>query len=166
MSQSTPRIAVFAPGFKKRPSLISLPNETSMTQINAYLNFNGDCRAAMEFYKECLEAELTLQTVEGSPMETQCPAAMKHHILHATLQKDALLLMGSDMVGPEGYTRGTQMSLSLNCSSEDEIHTFYKKLSAGGKVIHALRVEFWGATFGVFTDKFGIRWMLNHDRQQ
>ncbi|MEI9912593.1 MAG: VOC family protein [Bacteroidota bacterium] len=78
--------------------------------------------------------------------------------------KDAILLMGSDMVGPDGFIKGNTMSLSLNCSSEEEINSFFSTLSAGGKIIHPLRVEFWGAIFGVFTDKFGVRWMLNYDK--
>ncbi|MDP9230730.1 MAG: VOC family protein [Bacteroidota bacterium] len=137
-----------------------------MTQINAYLNFNGNCREAMNFYKECLGGELALQTVEGSPIEAQCPAAMKHQILHASLMNDGLILMGSDMQGPEGFIKGNTIALSLNCSSEEEINTFFSKLSQDGKITHALTEQFWGATFGVLTDKFGIRWMLNYDKNQ
>lgn len=137
-----------------------------MALINAYLNFNGDCRAAMEFYKTCLDAELELQPIEGSAMEHQCPSAMKNHILHATLQKGRLLLMGSDMNGPDGFSKGNNMALCLNCESETEIRKYYTKLSAGGQLIHPLRTEFWGAIFGVFTDRFGVRWMLNYDQKQ
>jgi hypothetical protein len=43
-------------------------------QINPYLKFNGNCREAMTFYKNCLGGELTLNTVAGSPME-----AARHH---------------------------------------------------------------------------------------
>jgi PhnB protein len=135
-----------------------------MTQINAYLNFDGNCREAMNFYKECLGGELTLQTVEGSPVEAQCPAAMKHQILHSSLVKNGLVIMGSDMSGPEGITKGNNIALSLNCSSEEEINSFFSNLSAGGKIIDPLRQQFWGALFGVFNDKFGIRWMLNYDK--
>jgi PhnB protein len=137
-----------------------------MALINAYLNFNGHCRAAMEFYKNCLDAELVLQPIEGSAMEHQCPAAMRHHILHATLQKGKLLLMGSDMNGPDGFNKGNNMALCLNCESETEIREYYETLSVGGRVIHPLHTEFWGAIFGVFTDQFGIRWMLNYDQKQ
>jgi PhnB protein len=56
-----------------------------MTQINAYVGFNGKCREAMTFYKECLDGELTLQTFGGSPMEAQCPAGLKDQILHSSL---------------------------------------------------------------------------------
>ncbi len=137
-----------------------------MTQINAYINFNGNCREAMNYYKECLGGELALQAIEGSPIEAQCPAAMKHQILHASLMNDGLILMGSDMVGPEGFIKGNTIALSLNCSSEEEINTFFSNLSHDGKISHALTEQFWGATFGVLTDKFGIRWMLNYDKNQ
>ncbi len=138
-----------------------------MTQINAYLNFEGNCREVMMFYKECIGGELNMQTVEGSPIEAQCPAAMKDQILHASLMKDDLILMGSDMHEPGGnFIKGNNIALSLNCSSEEEIKTFFSKLSEGGKISHALTEQFWGATFGTFTDKFGIRWMLNYDRSR
>ncbi len=135
-----------------------------MTQANAYITFNGNCREAMTFYKQCLGAELNLQTIEGSPIESQCPSAMKNQILHASLTKGAILIMGSDMIGPEGFTMGNNIALSLNCSSDEEINSFFSKLSEGGQVFTPLQQMFWGATFGTLTDKFGIRWMLNYDK--
>src|SRR5690349_23089552 len=135
-----------------------------MIHINPYLNFNGNCREVMNFYKDCLQADLTLQTIGGSPIEDQCPTAMKNHILHAVLQKGNLLLMASDMIAPDGFNKGNNIALSLNCSTEEEIESFFSNLSEGGRVTHSLVKQFWGATFGVLTDKYGIRWMLNYDR--
>ena len=42
-----------------------------MAQINPYINFNGTCREAMEFYKACLDASLNIQTIEGTPFEAK-----------------------------------------------------------------------------------------------
>jgi len=137
-----------------------------MTQISAYVNFDGNCRQAMEFYKECLGGELIIQTIGGSPMETQCPAAMKDQVLHSSLTKSGLLLMGSDMVGPDGFNKGNNIALSVNCSSEEEINTFYSNLSSGGKILDPLKKQFWGAIFGCLTDKFGIRWMFNYEESK
>ena len=137
-----------------------------MAQINAYINFEGNCREVMTFYKECLNAELNMQTVGGSPIEAQCPAGMKDQILHASLTKDELILMGSDMQEPGGFTKGNNIALSLNCNSDEEIKTFFSNLSEGGRISHNLMESFWGATFGVLTDKYGIRWMLNYDKNQ
>ena len=45
-----------------------------MAQLNPYLNFPGNCRLAMEFYRECLGGELFLQTVGEMPeMAVQMP---------------------------------------------------------------------------------------------
>jgi len=136
-----------------------------MTNINAYIGFNGECRKAMEFYKECLGGELFFQPVGSSPMAGQCPSDMQDHILHSSLTNGSLVLMATDVVGPQGYIKGTNISLSLNCSSEEEINTFFTKLSAGGKVLDPLKEQFWGAIFGALTDQFGINWMLNCNKK-
>jgi PhnB protein len=135
-----------------------------MTHINSYLTFNGNCREAMTFYKECLGGELFVQTIGESPLSDKMPPQMKECILHATLTKDALVLMGSDMVGEQGLIKGNSVSLMLNCSSEEEIKTCFEKLSAGGKKDHPLEDSFWGALFGDLTDKFGNHWLLHFDK--
>lgn len=137
-----------------------------MTQINAYLNFDNQCKEAMTFYKECLGGDLAMQTIGDSPMGAACPEAMKGQILHATLHNNGIVLMGSDMKGPDGFAQGNSMSLALNCSSEEEINKFYSSLSTGGKIMEPLKEQFWGALFAAFTDKFGVRWMLNFDKKQ
>lgn len=48
-----------------------------MTQINAYIGFNGVCREAMNFYKDCLGGDLMIQTIGESPMAAQFPPSMK-----------------------------------------------------------------------------------------
>jgi PhnB protein len=137
-----------------------------MTQINAYLTFNGNCREAMNFYKECLGGELTLQTVEGTPMEAKCPTGMKQNILHSMLKKEGLVLMATDMIGPSGFIKGNAIALALNCSTAEEIKTFFSFLSKDGKIIEPLMEQFWGATFGCLTDKYGVTWLFNFDKNQ
>lgn len=135
-----------------------------MTQIYSYLTFNGNCREAMHFYQDCLGGELTFQTIDESPLSGKMPKKMKDCILHSTLTKGALVLMGSDMVGESGLIKGNAVSLSLNCSSEEEIRNCYAKLSADGKANHPLEESFWGALFGDLTDKFGNHWILNFNK--
>ena len=133
-----------------------------MTQINSYLTFNGNCREAMTFYKECLGGELVLQTIGESPMADKMPPQMKKSILHSTLTRENLVLMGSDMVDENGLVKGNSVSLMLNCSSEKEIKTFYKNLSKGGNATHPLENTFWGALFGDLVDRFGNHWLLHY----
>jgi PhnB protein len=135
-----------------------------MSSIHSYLTFNGNCREAMNFYKDCLGGELTLQTIGESPLADKMPAKMKDRILHSTLKKDKLLLMGSDMVGEKGLIKGTAVSLMLDCSSEDELKSYYAALAEGGQATHPLEISFWGALFGDLTDKYGNQWLLHFDK--
>lgn len=137
-----------------------------MTQVNVYLTFNGNCREAMTFYKECLGGELSLQTIGESPLAEQIPPQMKQGILHSTLVNGGLIIMASDMAGEQGVKRGNSVSLMLNCNSEEEIRRFYSNLSAGGKATHPLEETFWGALFGDLVDKFGNPWLLHYDKNQ
>jgi PhnB protein len=137
-----------------------------MSQINSYLTFNGNCREAMTFYKECLGGELNFQTVGESPLSEKMPKKMKDCILHSTLTKGSLILMGSDMVSEQGLVKGNSVSLSLNCSSEEEIKNCYERLSNGGLQNHPLENSFWGALFGDLTDKFGNHWILNFEKNK
>ncbi len=136
-----------------------------MTQINAYLTFDGNCREAMNFYKECLGGELVLNTVAGSAMEASCKPEHKDLIMHATLTNGGLLLMASDnLMSAERLTIGNDVTLSLNCSSDKEINTYFSKLAEGGEIEMPLMTQFWGATFGMLKDKYGKSWMLNYDK--
>ena len=130
-------------------------------QINAYLTFNGNCREAMLFYKDCLGGKLSFQTVGESLVSEAMPESMKRMILHATLVNRELVLMASDMAGERGRATGNAISLMLNCSSEAEIREAYQKLSRGGEENHPLEITFWGAFLGSLTDKFGNHWLLH-----
>jgi PhnB protein len=120
----------------------------------------------MNFYKDCFGGNLTLQTIGESPLADKMPAVIKDCILHASLVNGNLILMGSDMVSEKGLTKGNAVSMAINCSSEEEIQSFYEKLSAGGSKDHALEQSFWGATFGDITDKYGNNWLLNFEKNK
>jgi len=135
-----------------------------MTAINTYLTFNGNCREAMTFYKECLGGQLSMQTIGESPMSDKMPQQMKDCILHATLTSGGAVLMASDMVADAGIVKGNTVSLVLQCASEEEIRNSYIALSTGGHATHPLEFTFWGALFGGLTDKYGNHWLLNFEQ--
>ena len=134
-----------------------------MARINPYLNFNDNCREAMNFYKDCLGGELTIMTAGESPMAGQMPPSMKDSIFHASLKIGDNMLMGSDMRRKQ-LTDGDTVSLCLNCTSEDEQSKFFKNLSAGGTINEPPGEMPGGAKIGNLTDKFGKLWMLYFDK--
>ncbi len=135
-------------------------------QIHPYLTFNGNCREAMNFYNECLGGKLEIQTIGESPLAEKMPAKMKKCILHATLTRKSLVLMGTDLVGRNGLMKGNAVSLSLHCGSEKEMKQCFAKLSEGGIENHPPEITFFGSLLGDLTDKFGNHWLLHYDMKK
>jgi PhnB protein len=136
-----------------------------MKSINPYLNFNGNCREAMNFYKECLGGELELMTFGSNPgMEVS--EKEKDNILHGKLTINGISVMASDGMESGKVINGTSVTLSIDCSTLEEIEKYFANLSKDGKITMPLQDTFWGARFGMLTDKFGIQWMLNFDKSQ
>ena len=133
-----------------------------MPKLNPYLTFSGNCREAMNFYKECLGGELSLIVVGESPVANQMPPSMKDQILHSLLKAGELELMATDMQ-PESLNEGNAVHLCLSCKTEEETKSLFEKLSSGGKVKQPLHAMFFGM-IGTLTDKFGKSWILECDK--
>lgn len=132
-----------------------------MAKINPFLKFNdAKCREAMNFYKDIFGGELDFMTVSGSPVEKDMPADKQDLIMHSTLKKGDWILIGSDMMRDKAII-GDNVGVSIDCESEAELREIFSKLEQGGEVFMAPEEMFWGAVFGMVTDKYGIEWMLN-----
>jgi PhnB protein len=130
------------------------------TTLSPYLNFNGDTREAMEFYQQVLGGELKLQTfgeVPGMP----APPGYEDKIMHARLEFDGGVIMASEGQPGADVKFGDNVSLTLGGSDESRLSRAFQRLSEGGKVQMPLEKQFWGDTFGMVTDRFGIHWMVN-----
>ncbi|WP_196889599.1 VOC family protein [Aureivirga sp. CE67] len=137
-----------------------------MARINPYVTFNGNCEEAFNFYKECFGiAEFAdFNRFSEMPSEEPMPDAVANKVMHATLKiSKETVLMGSDANPAFGVAEvsGNNIAISINTDSKEETDKIYNALSADGKVTMPLAETFWGAYFGMFTDKFGIQWMIN-----
>ena len=143
-----------------------------MAQINPYLNFNGDCEAAFNFYKSVFGGEFhqlsrykEMPGSEGKPgMETDGEL-----IMHVSLPiSKETVLMGSDVGGEwaQHMVSGNNIQLSINADSQEEADRLFKGLGEGGHVKMPMEKTFWDAYFGMLTDKFGTSWMVNYDFNQ
>jgi len=139
-----------------------------MATINTYLNFNGNTEEVFNFYKDAFRGEFTtLQRFGETPGCEEMPLTEKDKIMHVALPIGGNVLMGTDVPESRGkVNHGTGMSISINTESEQETRDLFEKLSKGGHVEMPLDKMFWGALFGMFTDKFGIQWMVNYDYNQ
>jgi PhnB protein len=122
------------------------------------LRFEGNCREAMEFYKSCMGGELKLMTFADSPMSSP---ETKDRIMHGYLDNDMLSIIAGDTMPGNPMTRGNQVELCVTGSDEPHLKEMFAKLSAGGKITMPLEKQFWGDVFGMFTDRYGVGWMMN-----
>lgn len=128
------------------------------TKLNPYLNFNGNTREAMEFYKAALGGELRIMTFGTFP---GTPDDQKDKVMHAQLESGAMTLMASDPPPDHTFTTGDTFSISLSGTDEATLTGYWNKLSAGGEITMPLAKQMWGDTFGMFKDRFGVQWMIN-----
>ena len=138
-----------------------------MTTITAYVNYNGTCEEAFNFYASIFTgSSLSFDRFSSMPNADQMPESDQNKIMHAALTLgNQGLIMGSDVVqGMSGeVVFGNNFGLTLQPDSEAEAIRLFNALSAGGTVTMPLEKTFWNATFGMFIDKFGINWMVNYD---
>jgi PhnB protein len=132
-----------------------------MSQLAAspYINFQGHAHEAFELYQRALggELQLTTENPDGPPLQ----AGPDDHIMHGILQTEGLMIMGSDGLPEYPPTVGDNMAIALSGSDHEQLSQAFSILSEGGVMKQELKQESWGDTFGYFTDKFGINWMVN-----
>jgi PhnB protein len=141
-----------------------------MAAAYTYLNFNGNCEEAFTFYKSVFGGEFTyigkfgdMPPQEGYTM----PESDSDKIMHVSLPIGNTTLMGSDTGGQwaPGFIQGNNFSISISTDSAEEADELFDGLSVGGQVTMPMDHTFWGDYFGMFTDKFGINWMVGFNER-
>lgn len=138
-----------------------------MATVNVYLTFNGNCEEAFDFYRANFGGEFPYKgRFKDMPAEggKPVPAEDADKIMHVSLPiSKETMLMGSDVGGEWAphFTQGSNFSISITAASKEEADKLFGGLSEGGQVTMPMNKTFWGDYFGMFTDKFGIAWMVS-----
>ena len=138
-----------------------------MATLNPYLFFDGNTEEAFNFYKAAFGTEFdTFQRFGESPMADSTPDDEKTLVMHVSLPiGNGITMMGNDRTKSQGPPNeaGNNVHISINAESEEEGRKLWNALTEGATVTMPFEKTFWGALFGMFTDKFGIHWMINYD---
>ena len=141
-----------------------------MAKLAPYLNFDGTCQEAFNFYKSIFGGEFSSRhSMSDTPHAEGLPENERNRIMHISLPiNENTTLMASDILPSAGHTlnEGNNVHLSLHPDSREEADRLFNGLSAGGKVEMPLQDTFWGAYYGNFKDKFGIQWMINFENTE
>lgn len=131
-------------------------------RLQPYLHFDGDCREAFTFYQEVLGGELRAMLTYGDGPPELAGPAWRDKILHATLVIGEQELLGSDAVAGR-YQPPAGFDVTIAGVDAAEGKRIFAALAQGGAVTMPMQETFWTAGFGMLTDRFGIRWMINCD---
>jgi PhnB protein len=132
--------------------------------VQVYLVFNGNCEQAVEFYRKALGAEvdmmLRFKESPEPPPPGRLPPGFENKIMHTSFRIGQTAVMASD--GCKAETQKFEgFSLSLAVRTEAEADGAFAALAEGGTVDMPLAKTFWSPRFGMVTDRFGVRWMIN-----
>ena len=137
--------------------------------VHPYINFNGTCKDAVEFYAEVFNTEkpniMKFGDAPPNP-QFQLPPEAKDLVMHTQLQIGESTLMFSDTFPGMPYTAGNNISLTYMSSDETEMRRIFDELKIGGTVDMELQQTFWSKCYGSITDKFGIPWQLSYEEKQ
>jgi PhnB protein len=136
-----------------------------MKSVNPYLYFAGNTEEAFNFYKSVFGGEflmvLRYRDFPGNSMGVA--EGELDRIAHIGLPLgEADVLMGTDAVGDQALTMGTNIHLTIEPESAEEAERLFAALSAGGRVAMPLHRTEWAEKHGACVDRFGIQWMLDY----
>jgi PhnB protein len=148
----------------RAPKRNVLRKKGEIMELHPYLFFTGNCEEALNFYKGIFGGEIAgIMRWSEMPKDAGGPPVAPENankVMHARFESPAVSFMAGDAGPGKTYGEGP-ISLSLGTTDPAEAQRVFDALSAGGNVEMPLADMFWGAKFGMFTDKFGIDWMIN-----
>jgi PhnB protein len=113
----------------------------------------------MEFYEGVFGGTLAVDTFGDYGEEDPEVAG---GVSHARLDTErGFTLMASDAPRGMELQAGNTIAISLSGDDADVLRSYWEGLSAGGDIEMPLGKQVWGDTFGMCTDRFGLRWMVN-----
>jgi len=134
--------------------------------LSTHLGFDGNCEEAMNFYAKTFDGKVEFKMTWGeSPMAAQVPADAQGRIMHMAVKVGVTTVMGADAPPGKGGKKAQGMMMSISDSDLDKAAAVFKTPSEGGTIEMPFAETFWAKGFGMCTDRFGIPWMVNCEKQ-
>lgn len=133
--------------------------------LDIYLNFNGNCADAFDFYRSVFGGDFTARmTYADAPPDMQVDPAHKNKLMHISLPVGGNTLMGSDTgegCGGPSVTVGDNFAVSYSAKDRAEADRVFAAMKKGGDETMPMQDVFWGSYFGMCKDRFGVNWMVS-----
>ena len=129
-------------------------------KLNAFLNFGGNCEAALRFYEQHLGGKITMMMRRSEqPNQPVTWPGWENTLQYATIELGETQLMASD-VPPDRFQPMRSVYLTLTVDTAAEAERIWGLLSDGGQIFMKMEETFFATRFGQLRDKFGTSWMV------
>jgi PhnB protein len=129
-------------------------------KVEAYLNFDGRCEEAVEFYCKNLGAKVgMMMRFKDAPDPSMISPGSENKIMHASLNNGQSTVYASDGRCTNA-NKFTGISMSLGVATPAEADRYFVALAEGGHIHMPLRETFYSPSFGMVSDRFGVMWMV------
>ena len=129
-------------------------------QVQPYLDFDGRCDEALEFYKKAVGAQVgMLMRFKEAPGKSMISPGSEEKVMHSAVQVgDSTVRMSDGRCTGKPNFHG--IALTILAKTEAEADKLFNGLAEGGKVTMPLAKTFFSPKFGMVADKFGVGWMV------
>ena len=134
-------------------------------QLELMVNFDGNCREAVEFYSKVFKSEiLNLMTYGQAPADPNYPVneADRDKICYCSVKIGNAIVMFMDMPTGTPLVLGNNISPTLSTNDKQEVERVFNELKEGGEVYWELQQTFYSELYGMLKDKFGVVWQILH----
>lgn len=135
------------------PSGMSFKEQDSLTS-GIFITFSGNCKEALDFYRECFGGILHLKTFDEAFYRNS-----KRPVIIGSLISDRVIIHGSDLVHDSGRKIGNHLSIFLPCKDEEDRQDLVDKLGSPEK--KRLHPDYKEQKLIEVTDPFAVSWVLS-----
>jgi len=132
--------------------------------VSPYVNFNGNCREAVEFYARVFgKAAPRIMTFGEAPPNPAFTIddSTKKLIMHAEIDVMGTPLMFSDVPPGMNFVIGNNISITVQSKNREELTRWFTAMKEGGNVVMELAAQSWSKLYGFVHDKFAVGWQFN-----
>ncbi|MCL1912739.1 MAG: VOC family protein [Eubacteriaceae bacterium] len=132
-------------------------------QLEMFINFNGNCREAVEFYAKAFNSSVNnLMTYGEAPPDPGYAVAEadKNRVMYAGVPFGGMTMMFMDYPSGSEMVIGDNIHPTISVDSKDEVTRLFNELKEGGEVYGELGQTFFSEWYGMVKDKFGVTWQI------
>ncbi|HEU5130173.1 MAG TPA: VOC family protein [Glycomyces sp.] len=129
--------------------------------VTPHLNFRGQAREALEFYRSAFGGDL-VATTYGDLGSAEDPAEADHLVWGQVAAPGGFRVMAYDVPGSRPWSPGeAPFFVSVRGDDPEEIAAAWKRLAEGATVLQPLEPSPWARLYGMLKDRFGVTWVLD-----